>query len=165
MKLYMFLFFLLTVKYKINREKFLQIFYTKTIYSIRCHFVQSLRSEILLPVVFYKNITYSFRNSRNSIIDSRRDPATQKRNLLTWFSRRCHIRFRSQHILPAKLFFFFRVALSSPIDGKSVDLCRCVEILFYGFIREILKATIFESDSREVLLVLLENPYHERTYL
>ena len=94
-KLYVLLFFLLTIKCKLKtREKFLQIFYRK-IYSIRCHFVQCLPSEILLPVVFHENISCSFLNSRNSIIDSQRDPATQKRNLLTWFFRRCYIRFRS----------------------------------------------------------------------
>jgi len=43
----------------------------------------------------------------NSIIDSQRDPAMRKRDLLTWFLRRCYIRFRSWHILSIKLFFFF----------------------------------------------------------
>lgn len=146
------------IKCKRTGEKVLLIFYTKP---IRPDVIISFNalSSIWNSIIIRARRKYQFfvLNSRNGIIDSQRDPAARKcENLLTWFPRRCHIRFRSWHILPVILFFFF---FSSGVDVISDRWQKCrlaslrrntdlsVEILK----ATILKATISESDSREFL--------------
>lgn len=157
------------IKRKGNGEKFLLIFYTKLIRAdviISFDALSSIWNSINSRV--QRKYHFFVPNSQNGIIDCQRDPTARKReNLLTWFPRRCHIRFRSWHILSVKLvFFFFRVALmSSSIDGRSVDLRRCVEILFDGFIRWNFDNDYFRKRLTGIFMSSTGKSERERIYL
>lgn len=103
-------------------------------YSTRCHFVQCL----IIDLKFYyqsrsTKISLFVLNSRNGIIDSQRDPAARKRDLLTRLPPQVPYPFSLVAHLSREIVFFFFLVMSSPIDGRSVDLCvTAVEILFNG---------------------------------
>lgn len=104
------------------------------------------RSEILLSVAFDENITFSFWiHETASSIPNVTQPCENgtfwpgsPAGAISVFARGTSFPWNC---------FFFRVALmSSPIDGKSIDLRHCVEIHLNGFVRWNFASDNFKSN-------------------